>query len=135
MAAIAAYTGNEQNNKTAWGPDMKLKLLAAGLFASLISLVILILENKYLNNSYLISPSLFLLLMNIAFGILYCLSLWVLSCIGLSAMRGTGNVVRPMIYSLLGMVINAILTPFLAYSSRKSGIHLYSKILASKALL
>ena len=105
----------KNKNKTAWGIRYAIILaVAISLFITLTIVFWKTILNHQLPNQPIITDMAYT----------YCLwyyvpySLMGIGAVLASSMRGTGNAVRPMIYSLIaGMIINGILTPLFSYES------------------
>ncbi|WDE98383.1 MATE family efflux transporter [Lentisphaera profundi] len=122
-AAIAAYSSAKKDLHTAAG--LRYGMIIALITSALISLAIIFFGEALLQRQLSGKPEVILLANQYCFWYYLFFPLMGIGAVLASAMRGTGNAVRPMIYSLIAMFVNAVLTPLLSYES--SG-HWYSEL-------
>jgi putative MATE family efflux protein len=117
-AAIAAYSSSDKHAHTATG--LRFGIYLSLIISAIISLVVIISGRQLLEQQLLNHPEIIELSYTYCFWYFLPFPIMGAGAVLASAMRGTGNAVRPMIYSLFSMILNAALTPLFCYSSEGS---------------
>ncbi|MDD7987096.1 MATE family efflux transporter [Lentisphaera marina] len=114
-AAIAAYSSSDKHSHTATG--LKFGIWLSIVISAIISLLVIIGGRQLLEQQLMNHPEIIELSYTYCFWYFLPFPIMGVGAVLASAMRGTGNAVRPMIYSLFSMILNALLTPLFCYSS------------------
>ncbi len=114
-AAIAAYSSSDKHAHTATG--LRLGMWLAFFISVLITLVVIFAGRPILAQQLIDHPEIIELSYTYCFWYFLPFPIMGVGAVIASAMRGTGNAVRPMVYSLFSMILNAVLTPLFCYES------------------